>query len=308
VMARFARSAWTTSLWQGIYHGCYRGSRTATATVALMLGVHRRLGTWSRLVDCHIALTEFSRKKFIDIGLPANKIVVKPNFVLFDPVSEDPQSASVNHKLTQDSYVLFVGRLSEEKGVRTLLRAFQQLHNRIPLEVVGDGPLRGELEEETTRQRSSGISFHGRLNLDRVRALMKQARFLVFPSECYETFGLSLVEAFACGVPVVCTRLAAMQEIVADGRTGLHFNPGDSEDLAAKVEWAWTHSQDMDEMGRAARAEYEGKYTTERNYPMLMNIYQRAISSKSDKNHINHARWVEVPDSRLGQDWAARRI
>jgi glycosyltransferase involved in cell wall biosynthesis len=103
------------------------------------------------------------------------------------------------------------------------------------------------------------------------------ARFLVFPSQCYEAFPVTIAEAYSCGLPVIAPRLGAMAEIVEDGRTGLHFSPGDPEDLAAKVEWAWTHAAEMEEMGRAARAEYEAKYTPERNYKILMDIYEQAI-------------------------------
>ncbi len=255
------------SLWRGIRYGCYRNSRPATATVALMLAVHRRRRTWTRQVDCYVALTEFSRRKFIEAGLPAERIVVKPNFVHPDPRARNDRG----------EYALFVGRLSPEKGLRTLLHAWQRLRDRVPLRIVGDGPLRSELEAGASCRGLSNISFEGRLPRDRTLKAMKGARFLVFPSEWYECFPVTIVEAFACGVPVVASRLGAMEEIVGDGRTGLHFTPGDSDDLAAKVEWAWTHPERMEEMGREARAEYEAKYTAERNYQMLMDIYKRAM-------------------------------
>jgi glycosyltransferase involved in cell wall biosynthesis len=95
---------------------------------------------------------------------------------------------------------------------------------------------------------------------------MKKARLLVSPSASYETFGLVVVEAFACGVPVVASRLGAMAEIVEDRRTGLLFTPGDPDDLAAKLRWAIDHPEAMDRMGKSARRLYEEKYTPERNY------------------------------------------
>jgi glycosyltransferase involved in cell wall biosynthesis len=168
-----------------------------------------------------------------------------------------------------------VGRLTYEKGVRTLLRAWR--NTSIPLRVVGDGPLRQELEDDASSHGLSQICFHGRLASDELMPMMKGARFLVLPSEWYESFPVTLAEAFACGVPLIASRLGAMQEIVADGRTGLHFTPGDADDLAAKVEWAWTHPEEMQAMGRAARAEYEAKYTAERNYDMLMGVYQKVL-------------------------------
>jgi glycosyltransferase involved in cell wall biosynthesis len=256
-----------------------------------MLGAHRWLGTWNEVVDCYIALTEFSRRKFIEGGLPPEKIVVKPNFVSPDPLEGCSGDVPIaESKMTDggprsgrgrrqpplpEGYALYVGRLSYEKGVRTMLRAWQKTNT--PLCVVGDGPLRQELEDDASSHGLSHVCFHGRLASDELMPLMKRTRFLIFPSEWYETFGLVAAEAFACGVPVIASRLGAMQEIVADGRTGLHFTAGDADDLAAKVEWAWTHPEEMQAMGRAARAEYEAKYTAERNYEMLMSIYERVL-------------------------------
>jgi glycosyltransferase involved in cell wall biosynthesis len=257
------------SLWRGVLHGCYRDSRAETSAVALMLTVHRWLGTWSKMVDCFIALTEFSCKKFTEAGLPAEKIAVKPNFAHPDPGAREGRG----------EYALFAGRLSEEKGLGTLLATWERLNNRVPLEIVGDGPLRSTLQDEAQRRMMGSIHFCGWMPRDRTVAAMKQARFLVFPSEWYEGFPLTIAEALACGVPVISSRLGGMQEIVADGRTGLHFTPGDPEDLAVKVQWAWAHPEEMAAMGRAARAEYEAKYTAERNYAMLIEIYQRAIAT-----------------------------
>ena len=281
----------TGGLSNGVLHGCYRGSRAATAATALMLGAHRWLGTWNEVVDCYIALTEFSRRKFIEGGLPAEKIVVKPNFVAPDPlqgcsgdvpiaeskiIDGGPRSGRGRRQpQLQEGYALYVGRLSYEKGVRTLFRAWQKTN--VPLRVVGDGPLRQELEAFAASHGLSCVNFHGHMTPDQLIPILKRARFLIFPSEWYETFGRVAIEAFACGVPVIASRLGAMQEIVADGRTGLHFTAGDADDLAAKVAWACTHPEEMQAMGRAARAEYEAKYTAERNYDMLMEVYQKVL-------------------------------
>lgn len=260
-----------TPAWPGVLHGCWRGSRAGTAVVATMLTVHRWLKTWERQVDIYIALTEFARSKFIEGGLPAEKIVVKPNFVHPDPGVGVPGQG-------REGYALFVGRLSPEKGVRRLLRPWRQLRG-IPLKIVGDGPLMEEVRAFVEREGLDDVEVLGRRPREEVFALMREARFLVFPSQCYETFGMTIAEAFACGVPVIASRLGAMAEIVEDGRTGLLFRPGDPEDMAAKVEWTWTHPKQMAEMGREARKEYEAKYTAECNYQMLMEIYERAIEN-----------------------------
>jgi len=254
--------------WPGIFRGCWRGSHAQTAVVAAMLTVHHWLKTWQKQVDIYIALTEFARRKFIEGGLPAERIVVKPNFVHPDP--------GMDEKNNNRDYMLFVGRLSPEKGIQTLLRAWQYL-KKTPLKIVGSGPLMGEVQVFVREQNLKCVEVLGQCGYKEVLTLMKSARCLVFPSEWYETFGRVVVEAFACGVPVIASRLGAMAEIVEDRRTGLLFEPGNTEELAAKVEWAWSHSEEIEEMGREARRDYEEKYTAERNYEMLMEIYRRAM-------------------------------
>jgi glycosyltransferase involved in cell wall biosynthesis len=267
--------------WPGVRYACYRGSRTATGTVAAMLAVHRFLGTWTERVDLYIALSDFARGKFIAGGLPAAKIAVKPNFVHPDPGADRDVS----------DYALFVGRLSQEKGLRTLLAAWKQVGNKIPLLVAGDGPLRPELEALVQQLGLLGVRFLGHLDRQAVFAAMKRARFLVVPSECYENFPMTVVEAYACGTPTIAAGIGALKEIVADQRTGIHFAPGNVEDLACKAEWAWTHPREMEAIGQAGRAEFVAKYTADRNYRMLMDIYKRAIESRASGN----LRWPVDP-------------
>jgi glycosyltransferase involved in cell wall biosynthesis len=256
------------SLLRSIGHGCYRGSRGATAVVATMVAAHRALGTWRKQVNTYIALTEFARTKFVASGLPLSRVLVKPNFVHPDPGARERVGERA----------LFVGRISPEKGVRTMLHAWRRLGGQIPIDVVGDGHERAEMEAHAAG--IAGVRFLGRVGRSQAIAAMKDARFLVFPSEWYEGLPMTVIEAFACGVPVIASRLGAMQEIVADRRTGLHFEPGDAADLAAKVDWARTHPAEMAAMGRAARAEFEAKYTAARNYEMLVAIYARALASR----------------------------
>jgi len=261
------------SLWRGVLHGCYRDSRAATSAVALMLAVHRWRRTWSWGVDRFVAVSGFSREKFIEAGIPAEKIALKPNFVYADP----------GCRARSGKYALFIGRLTPEKRVITLLEAWRRLPVRIPLEIAGGGPQRAALEAQARQKEVCDARFLGQLPRDEAMAVLKGAWCLIFTSEWYENFPVTIAEAFACGVPVICSRLGAMQEMVADGRTGLHFIPGDAEDLARKVEWAWTHPEEMAAMGRAARAEYEAKYTADRNYQMLMEIYQKVLGGTAGK-------------------------
>lgn len=251
-----------------VRYGCYRESKLATAALATMLEVHRRKNTWTEMVDCYVALTEFAREKMIEGGLPADKIRVKPNFVLPDP----------GPRTSDGDYALFVGRLVDLKGVGTLIKAWSKLPASIPLVIAGDGPYRPEMEKLISDFKLANVDYRGRLSRNETLATMKGARFLMFPSEWYEGFPVTIAESFACGVPVLCSRLGGMQEIVDDGRTGLHFTSGDAADMAEKVQWAWSNPEETSNMGLEARAEFEAKYSAERNFGMLTEIYESVIS------------------------------
>lgn len=249
------------SLLPALVHGCYRDSRPATAAIIAMLAAHRTARTWQRMVDVYITLTEFSRRKFIEGGIPANRISVKPGILPHDPGVGQGRGG----------YALFVGRLSREKGVHVLADAWQRLSD-IPLTVVGEGPLGDTLWP-------SGVTWLGRQSREHLLGLMKNACVLVVPSIWYECAPAVIMEAFASGVPVIASDLGSMPELVADHRTGLLFRPNDDADLAAKVRWAFEHPEEMAAMRALARREYEQKYTAERNYKMLMEIYDRALES-----------------------------
>ena len=253
--------------WPGVVHACYRDSRAASGVLASMLTYHRARGTWAEMVDVYVALTEFAKEKFAQGGLPEAKTVVKPNFL--DATAVMPG--------TPKDYALFVGRLSEEKGLSVLLSAWRRLGARLPLKIVGDGPLAGEVEGAA--KEVPGIEWLGRQPSERVLGLMKSARMLVFPSIWYEGFPMTLVEAFAAGLPVVASRLGSMASLIEHGRTGLHFEPGDPAALEAQVAWALEHPTELEHMRRAARAEFDAKYTAEANYPQLMRVYDKALAS-----------------------------
>ena len=255
--------------WPGIVHGCYRGSKVGTATVAAMQSVHSMMGTWQDKVGSYIALTEFARSKFIQGGLPADKIAVKPNFLTPDPGIGEGKG----------NYALFVGRLWPEKGIDTLLTAWQQIGNRLPLKIVGDGPLAPQVAE--AMQQIPGVEWLKQQPRAQVLCLMKNATVLVMPSIWYEPFGMSIVEAYAIGLPVIASNIGSMSTLIDHGRTGLNFRPGDAEDLITQLEWVLTHFAEMVQMRQSVRAEFETKYTAEKNYQMLMNIYQQAASSST---------------------------
>lgn len=255
--------------WPGVVHRCYRGSLLQTSVLAGMLAGHRLLGTYRRKVTRYIALNEFSRGKFIEGGLPADRVVIKPNFVDIAPAEELPRKGG-----------LFVGRLSPEKGISVLMQALLR-HPQISLDVVGVGPL------ESTIMQHPQIKARGWQEQRGVHEHMRRAAYLVFPSRA-EPFGLVIIEAFACGLPVIASRLNPMLELIEEGYTGLLFEPGSASDLADKIAWAEAHPEAMRQMGRNAREVYETRFTPQVNYRQLMAIYQDAM----EETRQEQAKWA----------------
>lgn len=251
--------------WPGLLHGCYRDSHIGTAAVASISFLHRMLGTFEHRVALMIVLSEFSREKFISAGFSPQKLVVKPCFV-----DSDPGVGSGD-----GGYVLFVGRLTEEKGIRVLLNAWQSLGARIPLYIAGHGPLENEVRK--TVERTVGVEYLGFQDRHSLNALMQSAQALMFPSTWFEGLPRTIVEAFACGTPVIASRLGTMSSIIEHGRTGLHFEPGNVDDLIRTVTWMCSHGREWSDFRRFARVEYEAHYTAERNYTSLINIYEMAL-------------------------------
>lgn len=253
--------------WPGVLRGCYRDQHMASAAVATMLAVHRAWGTWRKKVSIFYTPSAFARAKLIEAGLPADRILVKPNFVAPDPGPGNGRGA----------YALFAGRLSPEKGIQQLLAAWQQLPRPIPLHIVGDGPLSEYVRSASLR--SSYVEYLGPRSQREVLALMGEAAFVVFPSICYETFGRTIVEAYARGTPVIAARLGAMAELVEEERTGWLFEAGNTQDLSSRIRRAIQVCSPTSPMRKAARATYEERYTAAVNLPQLLGIYERAMSA-----------------------------
>jgi glycosyltransferase involved in cell wall biosynthesis len=250
------------SPYQAAVHGCYRASRIGSLPVARMVDLHRRRGTWSHKVDRFIALSAFAKGKFVAAGFPADRIVVKPNFT---------QDWRVGGSAAREG-ALYVGRLSVEKGIATLLRAYGRLD--LPLRIVGDGPQRA-LVESAANPRILALGWKAPGEVARE---MARAAFLVFPSVWPESFGLVIIEAFCQGLPVIAARITGLEEIIADGANGLLFAAGDADDLASKVRWASAHPEEMRRMGANARRVYEEKYSAPVNLRLLTEIYAAAVA------------------------------
>lgn len=251
--------------WQGVAHKCYRDSHLASAVLATSITRQRMTRDRHDPVSRYIALSEFSRQKFIQAGFAPERIAVKPNFVSPDPGVGDGFG----------DFAVFVGRLSSEKGIDVLLDAWKLLKDPIRLIVVGDGPLGDDVR--TAADHDTRINWLGRQPIDEIYRLLGEAAFLVLPSRCYENCPKTILEAYSKGTPVVASRLGAMAEFVADGHTGRHFTAGDPAALATVVRTMFRDVAALTGMRLHAREEYEAKYTAAANYRMLRAIYDRAI-------------------------------
>jgi glycosyltransferase involved in cell wall biosynthesis len=252
--------------WPGVLHACYRSSRAGTAAVAGMQAIHRALGTWTRQVDEFISLSQFGKRKMVEGGLPEEKITVKPNFVFPDPgPSDDPRE-----------FMLFVGRLSDEKGIETMIQAWEQIHCDIPLVVAGQGPASPVVS--SAAERLEGVTWLGPQTIDSIYDLMGRAVAVLFPSEWYETFGRVVIEAYARSTPVIASNLGAISELVDPGTTGLLFEPRDPSSLAAAARKMWSRPEASRRMGENGRQRFEEEFTVHHHLRAIDEIYGRATN------------------------------
>lgn len=254
-----------------VIHACYRDSRMASAVVAAMAAYHHNRATWSRSVDRYITLNDFSKKIFEAGGIPAGKIAVKPHFLGEDPGQGQGQGSG------RGKYLIYLGRLSEEKGVRSLLDAWRHIQEPIGLQILGDGPLADEVQHAASRDKR--IIAHGQMPREAADKLLGGAMALVMPSICSETFGLSVIEAYATGTPVIAAEIGSLREIVKPGLTGFLYEAGNAYQLAETIRMAVADTDKLRAMRNLARQEYLTRYTSQTNYEKLMEIYETALSA-----------------------------
>jgi len=257
--------------WPGVIHGCYRNSVAASASVAAMSAVHRVLGTWNSDVDQFIVLTEFARDLFVRFsGIAEARLTIKPNSVRDPGLGEG-----------EGRYALYVGRLSEEKGLLHLIDAALGGEGLgMPLRIAGSGPLESVV---LGAARAGRIEFLGAQHRSAVLDLMKNAAVLAFPSIWFEGFPMVIAEAFACGLPVIAGRLGAMAELIEDGVNGLLIAPGSAAELRGAVRRLSSTPGFRGALARGARRTYLDKYSPERNLQQLLAIYAQARDRKVRK-------------------------
>ncbi len=257
-----------TSRWQAVLHRCWKNSMLHSWLLKNEIDACHRGGYLHKNVNAFIALSQFSRGKFISGGFDPKQVVVKGNFLDTDPGYQWPKKP----------YVVYAGALKDYKGVDVLIKAWQKMPSALGLKIMGDGPL---METLKALNRHPGVEFMGRVSMEEVLAQIRQASALVLPSLCYENFPRVIVEAYACGTPVVAGAIGAIKELVNDGKTGFLFTPGHADDLARVVSDLLNNPGLLEQMSQEARKTYVSSYTMDTNYDELMAIYKQVMGPKA---------------------------
>ncbi len=260
------------NVWEGVKHKCFRDSALLTAMMAMSIDRLWRKEIWVNLVDCYIVAAEFTGRKYADQGLPVDKIVQKPHFIHPD----------LGKRQINEGYALYLGRLSQEKGVDILLEAWRSIKN-IPLKIAGTGPLEQKLKAFVHSHQLTNVEFLGLLDEHQCQQILSRAGVVLVPSVCYENFPRVVVEAFSCGVLIVASRLGSLAELIQDGQTGLLVEPGNSSQIVSAVQRCFENKMKTVFMGDNARRVFEEKYTAQANYKRIMGIYEDVISRVSKR-------------------------
>ena len=244
---------------------CAKGSYSASAVNMVEMYVHRMLRIYKDNINVFICPSEFLKDKLVEYGFDESKLVVIPHSV----ESENIQAGSGEGK-----YILYFGRLSQEKGVKTLLRAMESL-SEVNLKIAGSGPQEEELKGIVKDKGLNNVEFLGYLFGQDLTKVIDESSLAVVPSKSYETFGLAAAEALSHGKPVIASKLGALPEVVQDSQTGYLFESGNSDDLASKIRKMLASPEAVAEMGERGREYVEKNLSAERHYQELEKVYQK---------------------------------
>lgn len=263
------------NLWHAVKGRCYRESFWQSFALAFCLKVHQKLGTF-RKIDLFLAPSEFMKERMIRSGYPSDMVTVRVHHLNLDRFAPSASPAD---------YAVYMGRLSPEKGVWTLVKACAGIP-RHSLEIIGEGPLQEDLETFIETGGLTHITLHGFIDSDRRFDILRNAAFLVFPSEWYENCPYTVLESLALGVPVLGARMGGVSEIIEEGITGELFTAGDVDELREKMESLYADPERMTSMRKGARERALARYNPDKAYGDLMDIHGRlGIDTGAVRDH-----------------------
>ncbi|GBD95574.1 MAG TPA: glycosyltransferase family 1 protein [Nitrospirae bacterium] len=264
---------------------CKKNSFAASTMAALETTIHVVFG-FNKLVDFFIAPSNFLKEKLMEYGVNEEKIIRLNNFTCFVDLS--------NEKPNIENYFMYLGRLSEEKGIKTLIDAAMKVllngdndtgrFNDYKLKIVGDGPLKEEMISYVKlKGAENNIEFLGHKSHEEAMNILKGSKFLVIPSQWYENFPYTVLESFTLGKPVIASRIGGIPELVKNWETGLLVDPGNSELLSLKISFLLKHPEKAEAIGKNAGEFMSGEINSENHYLKLMEVYRQALGMNSSK-------------------------
>jgi len=275
--------------WRVLTEGCHPSPRGSAVALVAEAYLHHWMRTYERCVDRFIAPTQFVKQRLVEEGWNAGKIEVRYHFQRLK------EGELARPEL--DAPVLYFGRLSEEKGLRDLVRAMKRV-NRARLVIAGDGPIRGELERMVSDLGLCNVEFAGKLQGEAMEQRIRDSAFTIFPSRVFETLGKTILESYAMGRAVIATDLGSRREMVTDGKTGLLYTAGDVEQLAGAISFLYQRPELAAQMGTAGRELVRLRHQPEDHYEAIMHTYEKVIEEK--KKELTQKR--QVPSALLGKE------
>jgi len=258
----------------GVQAGCYRNSKVASVLVSSAIEAMWARAVSDSAVDKFIVLSNFAQEWLVSHGVDRSRVVIKPNFVHCNPPA--PQ---LPVKMPSDGYLVFSGRLSEEKGVAVLIEAWRSLRD-IPLLVVGDGPLRARLEFEVARDQLP-IRFTGNLPRDEAVQIVSSAQGVIVPSLWFEGMPMVVLEAWSVGVPVLASRIGGLEEMLSEDRLGFGFAPGDPQSLVAAVRYLMQNPAAAKDRVERAREVVQQRHSREYSLHLMESVYRDVMARRA---------------------------
>lgn len=252
---------------QAVRHRCLHGSLAWSLLAAIEMTIHKTCRIYERYVSTFTTPSAFLKNTAQSFGIPAEKILHIPNFLY-------PEQYTVSQN--DAGYLAYIGRLSHEKGLLTLLRAMRQLP-QAQLLIVGEGEMRPMLDRKVTEWELTNVQFAGYLTGKALKNTLAQARFTVLPSEWHENSPQSIIESLATGKPVVAARIGGIPELIDDGEDGLLFGPGDADGLTACLLRLWDDPGGTRQMGLNGRRKVLAQHSPENHYRQLYPLYERLV-------------------------------
>ena len=247
-------------------NSCTKGSKFKSLINTLEMYLHYVLGYYQQ-VDRYIAVSKFYQNKMVEYGFKPEQVNYIPNFINIDEFTATGKD---------ENYAVFFGRLSHEKGVDTLINA-AKICSDIPIQVIGTGPIEQELKAQVEQENINNVHFLGFKTGDELKGLISNASFTVIPSVWYENCPMSVLESFALGTPVIGSNIGGIPELIIENTDGLIFEPGNVQDLSAKMQLLWEKPRLRKEMGLAGRKKIAEHFTPAIHLEALMKVYQELI-------------------------------